>query len=245
MGGSGRPWRPGTMTLDLDAEREVVLKALVTAMRANEPTRAGLLGVKGTALAAATAADRGVREAPTMPAIERYTGVLYRALGVDSLRPAERRRLDEGVLIVSGLWGVVAPPDPIPDYRLRMGVSLRGLGRLSTWWRGPLSAAVAERVDGRPVWNLLPNEHAAAWAAPAGVVQRSVRFLERGKDGALVAVSHRNKQLKGALVRYLLSHPGASPDDLARWEDPSGFRYEPALDERREGLSILSLVQRD
>lgn len=242
-GGSGAAWRRGTMALDLDRRRERVLASLRSAMRANEAARAKLLGVKGAALTAATAANRSVLEAPTMPAIERYTGVLYDALDVGSLRAAERRRLDGIVVIVSGLWGAVAPTDPIPDYRLKMGAALPRLGKLSSWWRDDLSAAIAERAAGRHVWNLLPNEHAAAWRAPAGLVQWSVRFLEPGRDGELVAVSHWNKFLKGALVRHLLAHPATVPDDLASWEHPAGYRYVPSFDEMRDDLTLLSMVR--
>jgi uncharacterized protein len=148
------------------------------------------------------------------------------------------------VLIVSGLWGAVSPADPIPDYKLKMGASLPRLGKLSTWWRRDLSAAIAERATGRGVWNLLPNEHQAAWVAPDGLEQWSVRFLEPRGDGSLVAVSHWNKFLKGALVRFLVAHPGAEPARLTTWTHASGYRYEPDLDERRGDLTIVSLVLR-
>jgi hypothetical protein len=241
-GGEGAPWACGTMALDLDGRRTEVLDALGRAMRGNEASRGKLLGVKGSALAAATEADRTARSLPTMPAIERYTGVLYDALDHRSLAAAQRRRLDASVLIFSGLWGAVAPTDPIPDYKLKMGASLPGLGKLSTWWRDDLSAAIAERAAGRPVWNLLPQEHAAAWRAPTDLVQFSVRFLERRPDGSLAAVSHWNKFLKGALVRFLLANPGAGPDGLMGWEHPAGYRYDPARDEMIGGVTVLSLV---
>lgn len=240
--GEGPPWSPGTMAVNLDAQRERVVAGLLSAMRANEAARAKLLGVKGAALAAATAANLAVREAPTMPAIERYTGVLYDALDASSLPAAPRHRLDTCVLIISGLWGAVAPSDPIPDHKLKMGASLPRLGKLSTWWRADLSAAIAALAGGRRVWNLLPNEHAAAWQAPDGLTQWSVRFLEPGAAGALVAVSHWNKALKGALVRHLLAHPRTTPATLAGWKHPSGYRYDPSLDEHRGDLTVLSLV---
>jgi hypothetical protein len=148
------------------------------------------------------------------------------------------------VLIFSGLWGAVAPADPIPDYKLKMGASLPGLGKLSTWWREELSAALASRALGRTLWNLLPNEHAAAWDPPAGLAQITVRFLEPRADGSLSAVSHWNKYLKGALVRYLLANPTAGPVDLKAWKHPSGFRLDPKLTEQLGDLTVLSLVQR-
>ena len=241
-GGAGKAWSPGMMALDLDDRREMVLDELARAMRGSEATRGKLLGVKGAALAAASEADRVTRSAPTLPAIERYTGVLYDALDHRSLGATQRHRLDDSVLIFSGLWGAVAPADPIPDYKLKMGASLPRLGKLSTWWREDLSAAIVERAAGRTVWNLLPQEHAAAWRAPGGIVQYSARFLERRPDGSLAAVSHWNKFLKGALVRFLLANPSAVPDDLAGWEHPAGYRYDAARTEHVRGVTVLSFV---
>ena len=218
-GGDGPAWAPGSMSFDLDERRADVLVALAKAMRGSESARAKLVGVKGRALQAATIANRDAHLSPTRPAIERYTGVLYDALDHGSLTAAHRRRLDESVVIFSGLWGLVAPSDPIPDYKLKMGAALPRLGKLSTWWRDELSARLAERASGRRVWNLLPHEHAAAWRAPDDLPQWSVGFLERRPDGTLATVSHRNKALKGALVRHLLAHPSTDPADLREWSD--------------------------
>ena len=64
-GGDGPPWAPGTMAVDeLDGARQRVLRAL------------------GRSHPAATE--------PTAPAIERYTGVLYRELDAASLRCLSR-----------------------------------------------------------------------------------------------------------------------------------------------------------
>ena len=231
--GAGPPWTPGTMAVDLDTERARTAAALRRAMRTNQASRSKLLGVNGAALAAATAANRSMADAPTMPAIERYAGVLYGALDAGSLGARARRRLDASVLIVSGLWGLVAPSDPIPDYKLKMGVSLPPLGKLSTWWRPAVDAALGQALSDRstatPVWNLLPQEHDAAWSGVDDRPVYRVRFLEPGRDGQLVAVAHWNKFLKGALVRFLVEHPGVGPEELAQWEHPSGFVLDPTM----------------
>lgn len=245
-GGDGPHWVPGSMAVDLDRRRQRVAAALRSAMRGPVAARAKLLGVKGEALAAATAADRTVATAPTMPAIDRYTGVLYGALDAASLRGPAARRLDSSVLIMSGLWGLVAPADPLPDYKLKMGASLGPLGKLSTWWRPGLDEALGRRiVEGRHdvVWNLLPNEHDAAWSGTDEVPVVSVRFLEPGSGGAMVAVAHWNKFLKGAMVRLLVDEPDVGPDDLADWEHPEGFRLDPGRTTVERGRTVLSLVR--
>ena len=198
-GGRGRPWRPGTG----------VLPAL-------DDARAEVLAAVGPEVA----------EAPTMRAIDRYTGVLYGQLDWRSLPPDARRLGSRTVLIVSGLWGVSAPNDPLPAYRLKMSASLPPLGRLASWWRPRLTAALAPHLAGRLVWDLLPDEHAAAWRPDEVPVRRRVTVRFRDRQGR--TVSHWNKLLKGALVRHLLTERPRGPEDLGDWCHPSGYRVDPA-----------------
>ena len=214
-GGSGPPWQPGTMAVaGLDDARRRVLGAL------------------GRRHPAATE--------PTLPAIERYTGVLYRELDAASLHGTARTRLRRDVRIVSGLWGLVAPGDPIPDYRLKMSARLEPLGRLSTWWRPQITAALAPQVRGAVVWDLLPNEHAAAvdWSALAPRRRVTVRFVDADDR----TVSHWNKLLKGSIVRWLAETGNRDPLALAELDHPQGYRLDPAA--TTEDGSTLGLVLR-
>lgn len=243
VGGEGPPWQRSTMAIDLDDQRLRVMKALRTAMRADVTTRGRLLGVKGEALDAATRSNRLIAATPTMPAAQRFTGVLYDALDLPSLPAVARRRADRTVVVPSGVFGLVTPSDPIPDHKLKMGIALGSLGRLSAWWRRPVSDALRLRSRRRRVWNLLPKEHAAA-VDLAGVEQVSVTFLEPGRSGELVAVSHWNKLLKGALVRLVLEHPSITPEDLRDWDHPLGFAYDPTRTITSGETTMLFLVRR-
>ncbi len=250
-GGDGPPWAPGGCVLpEVDGARRKVMAALAAAAKAPEADRAKLFGVKGEALAEATRAAKQVRRAPTMAAIERYSGVLYGALDAGSLSARDRKRLDAQVLVVSGLFGVVAPNDPIPPYKLKMGASLPSLGKLSTFWRPHLDAHLTPLTERRTVWNLLPNEHAAAWSGPtegSGTTEVVVRFLDdvvRGGQRRLVTVSHWNKLLKGALVRHVLAHQLHDPEGLADFRHPEGYVFRPDLTEVSGGRTTVSLVAR-
>ena len=209
-GGRGRPWRPGTGVLpELDTSRAEVLAAM----------------------------GDGVAAAPTRRAIDRYTGVLYGQLDWPSLPTPAKQLGSRTVLIVSGLWGVSGPGDPIPHYRLKMSAAVPPLGRMAAWWRPQLTAALAPHLAGRLVWDLLPGEHAAAWR-PEDVPSRrrvTVRFL----DGQGRTVSHWNKLLKGALVRHLLTERPAGPEDLAGWEHPSGYRVDLAASDLAADPAVL------
>jgi cytoplasmic iron level regulating protein YaaA (DUF328/UPF0246 family) len=175
-------------------------------------------------LRAARAAGATPRRAATMPAMQRYTGVLYQELAWSTLPAAARRRGEAQIRTLSGLWGLVAPSDPIPAYRLKMSARLEGLGRLSTWWRPHLVPALARLTAGRVVWDLLPNEHEAAldWTALAPERTVTVRFLDaRGRR-----VSHWNKLLKGSLVRWLLTEQPEGPEAIEGFRHPLGYRLD-------------------
>jgi cytoplasmic iron level regulating protein YaaA (DUF328/UPF0246 family) len=173
---------------------------------------------------AALGSANTVADDPTLPAIERYVGVLYRELDAATLSPAGKRRLVRQVLIVSGLWGLVGPRDPIPAYRLKMSARLDGVGRLSTWWRPQLTEALASRVPGAVIWDLLPIEHSAAidWDHLAPRRRVTVRFLDANGR----TVSHWNKLLKGSIVRWLAETGATDPAELAGFEHPQGYRFD-------------------
>lgn len=250
-GGRGRPWAPGTCSFpELDERRTEVAEALAAAATSADDAALGkLLGVKGEALAAARAANAAVLTAGTKPAIERYTGVLYDALDHATLPAASKRRAGRQIVIFSGLWGLVTPGDRLPDYKLKMGATLAPVGRLASAWKPLVTEALAPVVAKRTVWDLLPGEHAAAWDPRAAAPRRriSVKFLDdvgTGRDRRLVAVSHWNKLLKGALVRHVLDTQLDDHEGLAEFRHPLGYDYRPDLTESAGDLTTVSLVTR-
>jgi cytoplasmic iron level regulating protein YaaA (DUF328/UPF0246 family) len=247
-GGDGPKWAAGTSRFDaLDRPRRAVMTALQKGLAGDA---AALLGVKGEALAAAVRADRAVRRSPTMPAIERFSGVLYDALDARSLSARARRRLDERVVILSGLFGALGPADPIPDHKLKMSASLPGVGKLSTFWRPHLDAALEPELAGATVWDLLPNEHAAALSregsggrsAARRIVVRFLDDVERDGERRLVTVSHWNKLLKGALVRHLVTTGADDAAALATFTHPQGYDYRPELTAVDGTVETVSMV---
>lgn len=218
-GGDGPGWDPasGRFGAPLEASRRAIAKALARA----EGGDARLLGVKGEALERAQAANRSLLGAPCLPAVDRFTGVVWDHLDVRSLPTAARERAMASVLVISALGGVVALDDPLPDHRLKLSVSLEPLGRVATYWRPTLTAALGDALDGSLVIDLLPGEHASAWVPdPTRMTHLRVRLV--GGDGQ--TAGHFAKAAKGRLARSLLR--SADPERaLRRWRDPE-FRAE-------------------
>ena len=181
----------------IDARREVIA-ALHEALELPRDELRQLFGVKTSALDAAIDVNANLADAPLLPAVERYTGVMFDALGYLSLDASTQRPFDDHALLFSGLWGLLRPTDLIPDYKLKIEATLPALGKVSTFWKPHISEMLTEMLDGQVVWDLLPGAHRRAWDGKAATRARwQVKFVER-KGKKLRTVSHWSKALKGA-----------------------------------------------
>ena len=138
----------------------------------------------------------------TMPALRRYTGVLYDALDCASMSPAELARARSRLAVASALFGVVRGGDPIPAYRLSGGSVLPGLGSLRGLWRPALEPVLAAADD--LILDLRSGAYATLAAAPGAV---TVRVVAEDCEGRRTTVSHHNKASKGRLARALAMTP--------------------------------------
>jgi cytoplasmic iron level regulating protein YaaA (DUF328/UPF0246 family) len=214
-GGPGAPVALDRLSLpQLTPARATVLDELVSLCSADEEKARTVLGLS-EGLRRDVAKNAGLRTAPTLPAAELYTGVLYDALCLTSLGTPARERAERTLLVFSGLWGAVRIGDRIPSYRCSMGVKLPGLGPLGAYWRTSMAAALPETAGDGLVLDLRSAAYAAAWKPKGEVATRTatVRVLHaRTVDGVekRSVVSHFNKATKGRLVRDLLT-AGAEP----------------------------------
>ncbi len=198
-GGAGPAWavEQGAFGPALAPGRTRVANAL---KRARGGT-AKQLGAKGDLLTAAKAANLVAVGGPTRPAHERFTGVVWGHLDPPTLPVTARRRAEAGVLVVSGLTGLTAWADPVPDFRLKLSASVPPVGNVAAFWRPRLSPVLNDHLDGHTVVDLLPNEHRAAWI-PEPDRYELLRPALVHRDGK--PAGHGGKAAKGLLARALL-----------------------------------------
>jgi cytoplasmic iron level regulating protein YaaA (DUF328/UPF0246 family) len=153
--------------------------------------------------------DACLTTAPTLPALELYTGVLYDALGYATLRGAARRRADASLVVASALFGLARPADRLPPYRLSGSTVLPGLGGLAPVWRPVLEPVLATADE--LVVDLRSGSYTVLARVPTAVMVRVLR--EQG--GRRTVVSHDNKYTKGLLARALCTHGARSVADVA------------------------------
>lgn len=152
-----------------------------------------------------------LRTSATAPAIQRYTGVLYEALDVESLRGAAAARAAARLAVGSALFGLLRATDQVPAYRLSAGSKLPGRPGLARRWRPVLEPVLAKIAAAELVVDLRSGSYASLAKIPGAV---RVDVLAEHADGRRVSVSHFNKAHKGRLARALAS-TRSEPDDAA------------------------------
>jgi len=194
----------------LTPTRASLLDALTTLCRDDPDKAVEVLGL-GPAQRELVQRNATLEAAPTTRADAIYTGVLYDALGFDTLSPAARRRATSRVAVTSSLFGIVRPADRIPAYRLSGDAALPGIGSVAGAWREVLGTAITEAVRGGLLVDLRSSTYAAFWRPAKDLSHHvaTVRVLHDA-DGRRSVVSHFNKATKGRIVRALLED-GADP----------------------------------
>jgi len=171
--------------------------------------------------------NRAVRTSPTMPAIDRYTGVLFDALDAPSLPADARAFAFRHVAVHSALFGLISAADPIPAYRLSHDSRLPSLS-LKKVWREPIANVLADHAG--LILDLRSEAYVALGPAPAGDSSFFLRVVAEGEDGKKRALNHFNKKGKGEFMRALalagIDHPDV--DSLLRWAAGQGIELVPA-----------------
>ncbi len=214
VSGGRLPTATGYFDESLATAREQVRAALASLLRDASPEEVSrVLKVRGALLERAVASSRLIVEgvAPTLPAWQRYSGVVWSHLEPLTLSEEQRSR----VLIPSGLYGLSTGTDEIADYRLTMKVNLGDLGNVASFWRPTLARAL-EGIDGATFVNLLPKEHDGAMRLATLQQERilTVSFLRHGGEGI---AGHDAKAVKGVVARRVLDE-GLEAVDGFRWK---------------------------
>ncbi|NUT59346.1 MAG: peroxide stress protein YaaA [Agromyces sp.] len=185
--------------------------------------------------------NRALREAPTMSAIDRYTGVLYDALDAPTLDADARAFAHRTVVVHSALFGLVRALDPIPAYRLSHDSRVPEV-RLRRFWREPLSALLAATPG--VILDLRSEGYADLGPAPAREGSVFVRVVSVEADGRRRALNHFNKHAKGRFTRaFVESRPDvASLEELVEWARAEGFRLDLREADRPDAVRELELV---
>jgi cytoplasmic iron level regulating protein YaaA (DUF328/UPF0246 family) len=180
----------------LNEARDLVLDSLIKVCKSKAEA------IKVLKLSSKQLGDRelnlAIREAPTMPAFERYGGTLYKAIATESFTKHEIELMRGHVLIQSALFGLISATDRIPWYRLSANTALPK-ANLKKIWQEHSGAAYARLVD-VPIIDLRSKAYVDLAPIPEHLDSYWVEVVAEGSNGERRALNHFNKTAKGELV---------------------------------------------
>lgn len=172
--------------------------------------RAKFYGVNSAEKAkAAHGLNQSVPDAPVLPGLERYSGVVYDHIGLDSVEATAKKRL----LIVSGLFGLIHGTDSIPRYKQPINPWL------TRYWKPINTARIQDLAQGKPVLDLLSQSYQKAFEYP-NRIQIDFRV-----QGGKKAAGHFGKAIKGRFVRFLLENNIQDTAGFAQFTE-DGYQFD-------------------
>lgn len=186
------------------------------------------LKCSGKRYAEAIALNRSLDNAPVLPAIERYRGVMYNALEYSSLEQDEQAYFDQHFLMVSGLYGLLRPQDQIANYKLPVATKW-----IYDFWGSQLIETLI-KLKADYVISLLPDDylklfihkrHNSAWADFKGQFLQLKFLTAEGKR-----LTHNSKPIKGQWMRELCKQR------ISTWKDFQAFLRHPGYHIQLETL---------
>ncbi len=164
-------------------------------------------------------ANKNLMTAPTMPAIERYAGVLFDALDYKSLDDVAKTRVSEQLFIQSALFGLLPATEQIPYYRFSATTKLPKLKLRELWTEA--HKAVWPRLT-KPILDMRSKSYAQLNPIPKELESYELDvFDETGK-----ALNHFNKKAKGLFVRAAMTHGLDTVSDLPRIAKAANLKVE-------------------
>ena len=147
---------------------------------------------------------KSLADAPAAKAMDVYSGVLYQALGWDSLSAVAKARGEKSVLVISAIFGVVRPNDLIPNYKAKLK---------SSDWKAVLKPAL-DNLEADLIIDCRSSTYAGVWQPPADKTV-AVRVFKREK-GKISVITHLSKKYRGELTRAALiaGKPPKTPAEL-------------------------------
>jgi len=235
-GGTGAPLDLGALSFPALNPARAKLADALAELAGDVPASVAALGITPRQTDE-VARNAELWTSPTMPALRRYTGVLYDALDVKSFTKATLAKAEKRLAVASALFGVVAATDPIPAYRLSGGNTLPSLGTVRSVWK-PVLEPVLQGIEGLVVDLRSGPYSALAKLRPDAV---TVRVVTEDAKGNRTTVSHFNKAYKGRLAAELVK----SRSEPSTVEQLMRVLSKAGLDVERTGDHSIELLTGD
>lgn len=154
------------------------------------------------------------------PALLTYSGIAFRSMAPDVFSDEQWDYVNNHLLILSGLFGIVRPLDGIWPYRLEMGSKMKP--SLYEFWKDKTDPLFLK--DNEPILNLASKEYSDLVPEEANIYDFT--FQEEDEDGKRSAPAVYSKIARGTMVRWLAEHQVEDLEKIREF-DELGYHFDP------------------
>ena len=225
--------------LSLQFDRQEVYNKLRKSINElDEHSLEKLFGVKEKNLKESYESILDMLNSPTLPSIERFSGVMFKAIHYFSLDLAEQERFNESTLFIDGMFGLIKPQDFLPEYKLKISSKFLDIN-LTKFWKERLKGEFDSLFRNKLVIDILPEAHRKVVSKNENTQYLEISFVDL-KNGKYKQAGHNSKELKGEFVRYLVSFTTISRKELEIFSHSSGYSYSSELSTKHKVVYLKS-----
>lgn len=152
-----------------------------------------------------------------------FSGDVYRGMENHTLESEDLAFANDGIRVLSGMYGLLKPLDAIQPHRLEMGTSIN-VGRkknLYEYWRPRVTKALSEELSKQKhqvLINLASNEYSKVIDGASLNAKVITPVFKDLKGGEYKVVMTWAKLARGMMARYIIDHRIENPEDLKGFE---------------------------
>ena len=159
-------------------------------------------------------------------AILGFRGDVFSGIDAISLSNDDLNFLNEHLIVLSGLYGMLHPLDLIQPYRLEVAhkLDVKGQGNLYNFWVDMITKAVNQLVKGDVLVNLASNEYFRMLNLSGISAEVITPVFKEYTNGKYKIVSIYAKRARGLMTRFITEKRISNPEDM-KFFDSEGYFY--------------------
>lgn len=170
-------------------------------------------------------------------ALAAFSGEVYKNIDQETLPKEARAYLDDHLIILSGLYGVLRSTDCIKPYRLEMGTKFEDwvYKDLYQYWKAPLTDYVCQLLQKEEGEKVLINLASTEYSKVLNLKQIKqqyrvidLSFKEEKTPGQYKVVGMYAKKARGQMLRYIACHKLQTSEAIKAYSE-DGYQYNEAL----------------
>ena len=166
----------------------------------------------------------------SIPAISMYYGVSFKELKLEDYSEKSLEYLENNLLILSALYGILSTFDLVKKYRLDMTMSIIDKG-LYNFWKKDINNYISNILSKDEVLLNLASGEFSKLIDNKKISMINIDFKEE-KDGVYKSVSTYSKKARGQFLNYLIKNQIADLEDIKKIK-LDGYSLNNALSDEK------------